>query len=335
MNKFENKNNKDIKKDNIDKKNSKGLFFKNIVKYKRLNGETTGKLKSKSTAFWLVVTAAVVAVFGTCVFALGNYNRNSMDIPSEPGMFGTDVGNETSNTTKPPDSQTNENIENTADFSTDAGESITSERVSDDYFDNSVFIGDSISYGLELYVTEKRAAGETVFGDAKFLTSGSLSYANSLWDVSDESVHPTYLGEKMKLETAVGMIQPDKIYILLGTNDVALYGVEATIQNADTEISRLLEASPGSKIIIQSVTPKYISEATANDLDNEDIDQLNEALKAFAEEKNYTYLDIAQQFKDENGNLAPDYCSDKENMGIHFSRQAYDMWIEYLYTHQV
>ncbi len=70
-----------------------------------------------------------------------------------------------------------------------------------------------------------------------------MSFGNSLRDVSDESVHPTYNGEKMKLEDAVGQIQPDKIYILLGTNDVALYGVEATIANADEAINRMLAAS--------------------------------------------------------------------------------------------
>lgn len=84
-------------------------------------------------------------------------------------------------------------------------------QVDDGYFNDAVFIGDSISYGFELYVTEKRANGETVLGEAKFLTSGSLSYGNSLWDVSDESVHPTYNGVKMKLEDAIAQIKPGKI----------------------------------------------------------------------------------------------------------------------------
>lgn len=312
-----------VNKDNRDKK---GTFFKNIVKYKRLNGATTGKMKGKRTAFWLIVTALVTVVFGTCVFALGNYNRENMDLPTEPGMFGTDGTNEsTENITT--ESSENPNV---------PGTQVEFKKVDDDYFNNSVFIGDSISYGLNLYVMEKRAEGENVFGTAQFLTSGSLSFANALWDVSDESVHPTYNGEKMKLETAVAQIKPDKIYILLGTNDVAMYGVEATISNADAQISRLLEASSGSRIIIQSVTPKYISETNADDdLNNGEIDQLNEALKAFAEEKGYVYLDIASQFKDSNGGLAADYCSDKEDMGIHFTNAAYEMWIDYLYSHGV
>lgn len=208
-------------------------------------------------------------------------------------------------------------------------------QVDDSYFNDAVFIGDSISYGFELYVTEKRANGETVLGEAQFLTSGSLSYGNSLWDVSDESVHPTYNGEKMKLEDAIALIKPGKIFILLGTNDVALYGVEQTIANADTEISRMLEASPGAEIFIMSTTPKY-SPAESNvdgALNNADIDALNVAMRQFAVEKGYNFMNIAPLFKDETGGLAADYCSDKEGMGIHFTSAAYDIWLDFLYSY--
>lgn len=208
-------------------------------------------------------------------------------------------------------------------------------QVDDSYFNDAVFIGDSISYGFELYVTEKRANGETVLGEAQFLTSGSLSYGNSLWDVSDESVHPTYNGEKMKLEDAIAQIKPGKIFILLGTNDVALYGVEQTIANADTEISGMLEASPGAEIFIMSTTPKYSPAESDVDgaLNNADIDALNVAMRQFAVEKGYNFMNIAPLFKDETGGLAADYCSDKEGMGIHFTSAAYDIWLDFLYSY--
>lgn len=208
-------------------------------------------------------------------------------------------------------------------------------QVDDSYFNDAVFIGDSISYGFELYVTEKRANGETVLGEAQFLTSGSLSYGNSLWDVSDESVHPTYNGEKMKLEDAIAKIKPGKIFILLGTNDVALYGVEQTIANADTEISGMLEASPGAEIFIMSTTPKYSPAESDVDgaLNNADIDALNVAMRQFAVEKGYNFMNIAPLFKDETGGLAADYCSDKEGMGIHFTSAAYDIWLDFLYSY--
>lgn len=236
-----------------------------------------------------------------------------------------------------------EEVTETQEETTEKAEEVSEEspvtyeytQVDDGYFNDAVFIGDSISYGFELYVTEKRANGETVLGEAKFLTSGSLSYGNSLWDVSDESVHPTYNGEKMKLEDAIAQIKPGKIFILLGTNDVALYGVEQTIANADTEISRMLEASPGADIFIMSTTPKYSPVESGSDgsLKNTDIDALNVAMRQFAVEKGYNFMNIAPLFKDETGGLAAGYCSDKEGMGIHFTSAAYDIWLNFLYSY--
>jgi len=34
--------------------------------------------------------------------------------------------------------------------------------------------------------------------------------------------------------------------------------------------------------------------------------------------------------KDEKGNLIPEYCSDPEAMGIHFSDDGCKVWVEYL-----
>lgn len=253
----------------------------------------------------------------------------------------TDTGTAEDSTTEPEsespsEAEPSESEETAQAFSSDTSP-VTYEytQADDSYFDDAVFIGDSISYGFELYVTEKRANGETVLGEAKFLTSGSLSYGNSLWDVSDESVHPTYNGEKMKLEDAIAQIKPRKIFILLGTNDVALYGVEQTIANADTEISRMLEASPEAEIFIMSTTPKYSPAESDVDgaLNNADIDALNVAMRQFAVEKGYNFMNIAPLFKDETGGLAADYCSDKEGMGIHFTSAAYDIWLNFLYSY--
>ena len=36
---------------------------------------------------------------------------------------------------------------------------------------------------------------------------------------------------------------------------------------------------------------------------------------------------------DENGDLIPEYCSDGEDMGIHFTDEGCQKWIEYLKTH--
>ena len=103
------------------------------------------------------------------------------------------------------------------------------EPVSQKYWNDTVFIGDSITLKLQRYVAERRNAGEECLGRAKFLTAGSLGSGNALWEVNSESVHPSYQGEKMRVEKAVELMDAQKVYILLGMNDVAYFAIEESV----------------------------------------------------------------------------------------------------------
>ena len=87
--------------------------------------------------------------------------------------------------------------------------------------------------------------------------------------------------------------------------------------------------SPDVEIYIQSVTP-MLENMQLKDLNNKSIDEFNIKLKAEAEKLGYKYLDVASVMKDEKGNLIPEYCSDPEAMGIHFSDDGCKVWVEYL-----
>ena len=51
------------------------------------------------------------------------------------------------------------------------------------------------------------------------------------------------------------------------------------------------------------------------------------------EQNGYTYLDVASVMKDSEGNLKREYCSDPDNMGVHFTDEGCKVWIDYLRTH--
>ena len=139
---------------------------------------------------------------------------------------------------------------------TPAGALGESQRVDPSYFDDAVFIGDSVSNKLRLYVTAQRKTDASYLGKAQFLTAGSLGSHNALWDVSrKDSVHPAYEGNKSLLEDSVAAMGAKKVYIMLGMNDIGLYGVEDSITSMETLIQRILEKSPDAKIYIQSATP--------------------------------------------------------------------------------
>ncbi len=210
-----------------------------------------------------------------------------------------------------------------------------SERVDDSYFDDAVFIGDSVSLKLQYYVRDMRQTNENFLGKAQFLTAGSFSYINALRPVSDESVHPSYQGTKMLLEDAIAACGAKKLYIMLGMNDIAGGRYDGTISNLTTVISRILEKSPDVVFYFQSVTPRTEDSQTTS-LNNEIIRAYNERLLQYCEENGYYFIDVYAALCDENGNLPAEYCSDPKSlggMGIHFTNAACEAWIDYLYTH--
>ena len=78
---------------------------------------------------------------------------------------------------------------------TPPGTLVESTRVEDSYFDDAVFIGDSVSLKLNRYASEQRKSNANFMGKAQFLTAGSMGSGNALQPVSDESIHPMYNGE--------------------------------------------------------------------------------------------------------------------------------------------
>lgn len=207
-----------------------------------------------------------------------------------------------------------------------------SPRVQDSYFDDAVFIGDSVSLRLKYYVMNQRKQDPGFMGGAQFLTSGSLGSANALWNVSDESVHPSYQGKKMLIEDAVSLCGAKKIYIMLGINDIALYGIDGSIENMLTLIGRIREKSPNTVFYIQSATP-ILKGKEGRQLNNANLVLYDQALETMCEEHGFYFVDVASIMRDENGFLPAAYCSDPDVQGIHFTEEACKVWIEYLYTH--
>ena len=203
--------------------------------------------------------------------------------------------------------------------------------VPEGYFDDAVFVGDSITLKLYHYVKDMRNQGIACLGSAKFLTAGSLGSGNALWPVSSDSVHPSYQGEKMRIEKAIELMDAHKVYIMLGMNDVAYYGVEQSVANMEELIGLILELSPDADIFVQSVTPRLASITTTPT--NCSLFEYNLAMYKSCVENGWYFVDVASVMRDANGNLIEAYCSDPESMGMHFTDTGCAVWIEYLETH--
>ena len=199
------------------------------------------------------------------------------------------------------------------------------------FFDDAVFIGDSISLRLTMYCQ----ANPDALGKAQFLTAGSLGSGNALWDEnSQDAVFPTYNGQVVTLQDGVQKSGAKKVFIMLGMNDVGLYGVEGARDNMETLIGLILEKSPNVTIYVQSMTPMLTTHQLKS-LNNPNIEAYNKLLREMCAEHGWNFVDVASVMKESDGGLIPAYCSDGGDggMGMHFTNEGAVAWVNYLRTH--
>ena len=207
-------------------------------------------------------------------------------------------------------------------------------QVQDSYFDDAVFIGDSVTLKLNYFVRDNRSEYPTLLGGAQFLTAGSLGSGNALQAVTSDSLHPSYQGQKMALEDSVAAMGAKKVFIMLGMNDIAVYGPEESAKNMMRLARRIKDKSPDCTIFIESATPRI--KGNYKKLNNNALFEYDLLLYSYCQQyANYGihFVDIAYVMRDEEGNLPLNYCSDREGQGIHFTDTACKEWIKYLYTH--
>lgn len=195
------------------------------------------------------------------------------------------------------------------------------------YFDDAVFIGDSISVKLQYY-----QAATGALGKAKVYAASSLSAANALWDVSSKSVHPLYQGKKTLVEDCVQYSKANKLFIMLGMNDIGTYPQENAIKNYKELLRRVLAKSPDIEIFVQSVTPLTASSPRADSkLNNKTIKEYNKKLEKMCKENDWNFVNVASCLYDSTGTaLKDEYCSDKTSMGLHFTDAGCEQWVKYL-----
>ncbi len=117
--------------------------------------------------------------------------------------------------------------------------------------------------------------------------------------------------------------KPKKVFVLIGTNDLA-YGKTAShvIKNYRKIIEQIEDESPLTEIYIQSILP--VDDQLHTTRPNSEIVKINQQLQGLAREYNHSYLDLWKEFIDENGKLDAAYSLD----GLHLNAKGYEKWKE-------
>ena len=269
----------------------------------------------------LLSVVLVVAAFAAGCSSKQENTKNS-------GSYETSVSESSAAASAQDESSKEESTESSAESSAEPQPSGT--PVDASWFNDAVFIGDSVTLKLSYYAD----GGD--LGETTFLCAGSLGYNNSLWDIDHEdNVHPVLNGEKVTIFDGVERLQPKKIFVMMGMNDIGLYGVDDSIDAMKQVIDKLSEKCPDAVIYIESVTP-MISNYSLGDLNNDNIRAFDEKLKEVCAEKNIKYLDVYSAVSDENGDLRYEYCGDPPSddnpngMGLHFTDEGCKVWADYL-----
>ncbi len=186
-------------------------------------------------------------------------------------------------------------------------------KVDASYFDDAVFVGDSLTIGIQNF---------SGF-NSEFLCMGGLNTKNL-----DSAVLPS---GKTTLQSIFAREQMGKIYIMLGTNEIAYDEMESYLERYSAFIDKIREKFPNTIVYIESIMPvtKHYSESTS--IKNDKIPLYNEQLLKMAKEKQCYYVDVHSYYKGDDGYLPDNIGSD----GVHLGPEKYREFAEYLQKHAV
>lgn len=191
--------------------------------------------------------------------------------------------------------------------------------VEDTYFDGAVFLGDSRTEGLFLYSGLKTGHFYTTVGA-------------TVESVFSKKNYKTESGEKVALLDAAAGQECDKIYVMLGINELGWSKTKTYHDQYAKLIDRLRADHPEAKIVLQSIPPVGDKqEAKKTYVNNERIAVYNGVIKDLAEEKECYFLDVAACLTGGDGLLPRDWNFD----GIHLNPKGCKVWLDYLRTHSL
>lgn len=120
----------------------------------------------------------------------------------------------------------------------------------------------------------------------------------------------------------VCLLEPDKLFLMAGINDVASYSETAFGELYDKLVSVILQKLPNSEIIIQSLLPVNDKDFTIS-CNNTQIEESNKIILSIASNYRLRYVDLFSQYVSD-GILAKEYTLD----GLHLCTERYKIWYD-------
>ncbi len=184
------------------------------------------------------------------------------------------------------------------------------------FYDDSAIIGDSITYILFQWQTQKG-----YLGNPQFMCRGGTGI-NGL---ALNYMPIYYQGMSMAVEDALLASGCRKVFIMLGQNDLSYMTIDETMDKWELLLERIRSKNPDLQIYFQSVIPEWF-ETGADNSKNEKIAAHNILLQEFAQENGCIYLDVARYAVDHLGKMPTSYSLDAS---IHLNEDGCMAWMQF------
>ncbi len=194
-----------------------------------------------------------------------------------------------------------------------------------DYLDKFVFLGDSTTYGIGVYYgfgyTELCPPSQVWTPSSGTLT---LSYYNIATVVYPETK------EELPIADAMARGKPEYLLVTLGVNGIAFMDEEWFIRDYTALVELIQEASPDTKIILNSIYPVAASYKYQKDINNEKIRAANGWIERIAEATGTRFLNSYEALVGSDGNLPE---SAQNGDGLHLTGESFTTVMQYIRTH--
>ncbi len=192
------------------------------------------------------------------------------------------------------------------------------QTVSQEYFSDAVFIGDSRTVGMQ----QSGLISNAVYYAKVGIGIGEILSSRFVWED----------GMSLTVPEALSRHSFGKVYIMVGINDMSAGDTDWFVEQYEEILRVVRKTQPDALIYIQGNIPmSYYTQDLSGALNNPNLEERNEASKALADGKDIFYLDAASVYADDNGHLLSQYTSD----GLHVLKKYYPLWVDYLCQHAI
>ena len=193
-----------------------------------------------------------------------------------------------------------------------------------DYIDSTLFIGDS---NTARFIKTASPEGGTFTGIANTIGVVGMGI-----DAISSLPCMQFSTGMYTMPQAVSILQPERIIITFGTNNLYGSATDATsfIERYEQQLKNIVAAYPSVDLIVNSIPPVARVRSYPH-VTMTQIDAYNRAIADMCTENDWKYLNSAEALKDEKTGFAKDGYLDSD--GLHFSQQGLTALFEYIRTH--